>query len=132
MITNDDLSKKEQKQKEIDAMLGHKRGCNCKKTLCRKKYCECFNAGVQCSYLCKCENCENGNCVRHNDQENTDLNIKSVHSFENDEVEFHTVKKKTKFNSYDENHLEDTKMKQEKPVVRNNQVFTMGNLNIFS
>jgi len=53
------VSKKNEKKKEqqSDAMLGHKRGCTCKKTMCRKKYCECFNAGVACSYLCKCENC---------------------------------------------------------------------------
>lgn len=25
------------------------RKCTCKKSMCRKKYCECFNAGVKCS-----------------------------------------------------------------------------------
>lgn len=43
-------------------MFGVKNGCNCKKTHCKKKYCECFNAGVKCTYLCKCENCHNKNC----------------------------------------------------------------------
>lgn len=37
----------------------HIRGCNCKKTNCRKKYCECFVAGVPCTNLCKCKHCEN-------------------------------------------------------------------------
>lgn len=37
----------------------HIRGCNCKKTNCRKKYCECFVAGVPCTNLCKCKYCEN-------------------------------------------------------------------------
>lgn len=40
--------------------LGLKRGCNCKKTNCSKKYCECFFTGVKCSYLCNCDNCLNG------------------------------------------------------------------------
>lgn len=40
--------------------LAYKRGCNCKKTFCQKKYCECFFSGVKCTYLCKCENCQNG------------------------------------------------------------------------
>lgn len=39
------------------AMLGYRKGCKCKKTFCKKKYCECFNAGVKCSYLCICEEC---------------------------------------------------------------------------
>lgn len=42
----------------IDNTL-HIRGCNCKKTNCRKKYCECFVAGVPCTNLCKCKLCEN-------------------------------------------------------------------------
>ncbi|GMH49650.1 hypothetical protein TL16_g00574 [Triparma laevis f. inornata] len=34
-------------------------GCNCKKSLCLKKYCECFFTGMLCVGDCKCVNCEN-------------------------------------------------------------------------
>lgn len=34
-------------------------GCNCKKTFCLKKYCECFHAMVYCSEHCKCFLCNN-------------------------------------------------------------------------
>ena len=36
------------------------RGCNCKKSRCLKKYCECFNAAQYCSSeTCKCRDCHN-------------------------------------------------------------------------
>ena len=38
--------------------LSEKR-CNCKKSQCLKRYCECFNAGVGCGEGCKCEGCLN-------------------------------------------------------------------------
>ncbi|XP_023881872.2 CRC domain-containing protein TSO1 isoform X2 [Quercus suber] len=37
----------------------HKRGCNCKKSKCLKKYCECYQANVGCSNGCRCEGCQN-------------------------------------------------------------------------
>ncbi|WOL10890.1 hypothetical protein Cni_G19649 [Canna indica] len=37
----------------------HKRRCNCKKSLCLKKCGECYQAGVGCSFGCRCEGCKN-------------------------------------------------------------------------
>lgn len=41
------------------ASARHKTGCNCKKSSCLKKYCECFQGGVGCSSSCRCEGCKN-------------------------------------------------------------------------
>ncbi|KAJ7963022.1 protein tesmin/TSO1-like CXC 5 [Quillaja saponaria] len=37
----------------------HHKGCHCKRTLCIKRYCECFRANILCSEICKCVDCKN-------------------------------------------------------------------------
>ncbi|CAI8605939.1 unnamed protein product [Vicia faba] len=41
------------------ASARHKRGCNCKRSMCTKKYCECFQSKVGCSSGCRCDGCKN-------------------------------------------------------------------------
>ena len=36
------------------ASARHKRGCNCKKSSCLKKYCECFQVCQFCSFCIEC------------------------------------------------------------------------------
>eukprot|EP00656_Telonema_subtile_P048211 TRINITY_DN567_c0_g1_i2.p1 TRINITY_DN567_c0_g1~~TRINITY_DN567_c0_g1_i2.p1 ORF type:complete len:297 (-),score=25.62 TRINITY_DN567_c0_g1_i2:55-945(-) len=43
----------------------HLRGCNCRRSECRKKYCECFNAGMECTAACRCTDCVNDGRLNH-------------------------------------------------------------------
>lgn len=38
----------------VRASQQHSKGCNCRKSRCLKKYCECFQNGVQCTEACRC------------------------------------------------------------------------------
>lgn len=37
----------------------HTKGCNCKKSGCLKNYCECYEAKISCTDLCRCQGCKN-------------------------------------------------------------------------
>mmetsp|Transcript_12670 Transcript_12670/g.19097 ORF Transcript_12670/g.19097 Transcript_12670/m.19097 type:complete len:467 (+) Transcript_12670:54-1454(+) len=44
---------------KVSDKKGHLAGCNCQRSQCLKKYCECFEGSVHCGTNCKCKSCEN-------------------------------------------------------------------------
>ncbi|XP_054716591.1 protein lin-54 homolog [Uloborus diversus] len=47
------------KSREGDQERRHTKGCNCKRSGCLKNYCECYEAKILCTNLCKCIGCKN-------------------------------------------------------------------------
>nr|XP_042127754.1 protein lin-54 homolog [Peromyscus maniculatus bairdii] len=47
------------KGKEGESDQRHSKGCNCKWSGCLKNYCECYEAKIMCSSICKCIGCKN-------------------------------------------------------------------------
>lgn len=58
-VTNSPTNSGESVEPVAQPSLRHKRGCNCRKSMCLKKYCECYEANVGCSDGCRCEGCKN-------------------------------------------------------------------------
>ncbi|KAM4108632.1 hypothetical protein ACB094_03G059400 [Castanea mollissima] len=83
------------------ASARHKRGCNCKKSSCLKKYCECFQGGVGCSINCRCKGCKNA-FGRKDGAEETDIEGEELEACKMNALDasLHTVKED------DKEHLE--------------------------
>jgi len=54
--------------------------CNCTKSNCMKKYCECFKQGFSCNSLCRCMDCQN-KIELNNINNNNDINTPEFRDF---------------------------------------------------
>ncbi|CAH8619384.1 unnamed protein product [Schistosoma intercalatum] len=45
--------------KTVGEERSYSKGCTCKKSQCLKNYCDCYEAKVRCSNMCRCQGCRN-------------------------------------------------------------------------
>nr|XP_021189740.2 protein lin-54 homolog isoform X1 [Helicoverpa armigera] len=58
-----------------DIIRRHNKGCNCKRSGCLKNYCECYEAKIACTSMCKCVGCRN---VEETLERRRDLRLRDV------------------------------------------------------
>ncbi|NXK79805.1 MTL5 protein, partial [Amazona guildingii] len=71
-----------EKRKLREIKPHHNKGCNCKRSECLKNYCECFEAKIMCSSICKCIGCKN---YEETLDEKTQSNVLNYMDFGNNE-----------------------------------------------
>ena len=63
--------------------------CNCTKSNCMKKYCECFKQGFNCNSLCRCLECKNKIYINNINNDNITYNLNNINNnINNDNTRF--------------------------------------------
>jgi len=72
---SNNFQKNEENEENMENPKTQRVICNCTKSNCMKKYCECFKRGFICNSMCRCLDCKNK--VYINDINNNNININS-------------------------------------------------------
>ena len=91
-------------------------GCNCSKSNCLKKYCECFKAGLKCSKTCRCKTCDN--IDKNDDKDSLDIDEDKYNDInENNKNNDNNIKENEKskdMNNENENNIDNNIIREQK------------------
>ena len=81
--------------------------CNCTKSNCKKKYCECFKQGFSCNSLCRCLGCKNK--IYINNYNNIKNNIiKNINSYTDNNSNLMTNNNLSKVHDFSTSYIPET------------------------
>lgn len=86
-----------------DSQQKHYKGCNCKKSGCLKRYCECFQMGVECTEHCKCTGCKN--CINQEKENDSNSIGKKTFQRKRSSPSTNSKSKNKKPAIYNKNHI---------------------------
>ena len=112
-IREDDKIYNSQKEKEISVQANLIQEnkpqaivCNCTKSKCMKKYCECYKMNIVCGNLCRCVDCGNKN---NNNNKNIYNNINLSNNNRNNYIENKSVINDIQKNDLQNDNIEKLK-----------------------
>ena len=74
--------------------------CNCTKSRCVKKYCECFKINVSCGSMCRCMDCDNKNNIMNNNNNINNIinnNNENINDEEDNQIDYEINIEKIKY-----------------------------------